>query len=137
MAIHALTLTLLLTVAQPAIDEFTRLEMAWNDAHKAGDAAVLDRLWADSLEVDVPKMPPMSKGQALAFARTGRMRFERYETSDISVRMFGETAVVTGKLVRERTIDGKPATDNWRFTKVYIRQDGAWRVVSFHASDAP
>jgi len=33
--------------------------------------------------------------------------------------------------------DGKQTADDWRFTKVYVRQNGAWRVVSFHASDSP
>jgi uncharacterized protein (TIGR02246 family) len=125
--------------AQPAAlnAEFTKLEDVWNAAHRNGDADALAALWADDLEVAVPRMPPMSKTEALAFARTGRMRFDRYETSEIKVRTYGDTAVVTGRLQRTRTIDGKQSTDDWRFTKVYTRQTGAWRVVSFHASDAP
>jgi hypothetical protein len=51
----------------------------------------LDGLWATDLEVDVPGMAPMTKAEALAFARTGRMRFERYETSQIKVRTYGDT----------------------------------------------
>jgi ketosteroid isomerase-like protein len=122
---------------QTHADEFMRLETAWNDAHKNGDAAALDRLWADDLEVDVPRMSPMSKDDALGFARTGRMRFVRYETSEIKVREYGDTAVVTGRLQRMRTLEGLQKADDWRFTKVYARRDGQWRVVSFHASDAP
>lgn len=117
--------------------EFTRLEDVWNTAHRDADAGALAALWADDLEVVVPRMPPMSKAEALDFARTGRMRFERYETSQIKVRIYGDTAVVTGRLQRTRTIAGKQTTDDWRFTKVYARQNGAWRVVSFHASDSP
>jgi len=117
--------------------EFTRLEDRWNAAHRDADADSLAALWADDLEVVVPRMPPMSKAEALAFARTGRMQFERYETSQIKVRTYGDTAVVTGRLQRTRTVAGKETTDDWRFTKVYTRQNGAWRVVSFHASDSP
>jgi uncharacterized protein (TIGR02246 family) len=117
--------------------EFTRLEDVWNRAHRNADAEALAALWAEDLEVVVPRMPPMSKAEALAFARTGRMRFERYETSQIKLRTYGDTAVVTGRLQRTRTVAGKETTDDWRFTKVYTRQNGAWRVVSFHASDSP
>jgi ketosteroid isomerase-like protein len=117
--------------------DFGRLEETWNAAHRTGDAAALDRLWADDLEVDVPRMPAMSKTEALAFARTGRMRFERYETSQIKVRTYGDTAVVTGRLQRTRTLNDTKTTDDWRFTKVYARQHGAWLVVSFHASESP
>jgi ketosteroid isomerase-like protein len=122
---------------QPRTEDFLQLETVWNAAHRTGDADALDRLWASDLEVDVPGMAPMTKAQALAFARTLRMRFERYETSQIKVRIYGDTAVVTGRLQRARTVDNRQRADDWRFTKVYTRQAGTWRVVSFHASESP
>ena len=122
---------------QTAPEEFEHLEHAWNAAHRAGDAAALDRLWADDLEVAVPGMAPMTKAEALSFARTGRMRFERYESSEIKVRVYGDSAVVTGRLRRTRLLNGQTRDDDWRFTKVYSRQGGGWRVVSFHASESP
>jgi ketosteroid isomerase-like protein len=116
--------------------EFSRLETVWNEAHIKGDPAALERLWSDDLEVAVPRMPILTKSTALQFARSGRMRFERYETSELKVRKYGDTAVVTGRLQRTRTIEGKRMDDDWRFTKVYARQGGEWRVVTFHASEA-
>jgi len=126
-------------VAQPiGLDaEFSRLEDVWNTAHRNGDAGALDALWADDLEVVVPRMAPMSKTEALAFSRTGRMRFDRYDTSSLKVRRYGDTVVVTGRLQRAYTLGGNRRQDDWRFTKVYVRQNDAWRVTSFHASDAP
>lgn len=118
------------------VQEFQRLETVWNQAQMRGDSAVLDALWADDLEVAVPRMPVMTKATALNFARSGRMKFLRYETSNIHVRVYGETAVVTGRLQRSRTMNGKEVDDDWRFTKVYVRQSHQWRVVSFHASEA-
>jgi ketosteroid isomerase-like protein len=116
--------------------ELTRLETVWNEAHVGGDAEVLDRLWAEDLEVAVPKMPVMTKAQALAFARSGRMKFHLYETSGVRIRIYGDAAVVTGRLRRERTLNGQVVDDDWRFTKVYVRSKGEWRVVAFHASEA-
>jgi hypothetical protein len=123
--------------AQPGTEEFIQLETVWNAAHRTGDGDALDRLWASDLEVDVPGMAPMTKAEALAFARSGRMRFERYETSQIKVRPYGDTAVVTGRLQRTRMVADRQRADDWRFTKVYARQAGTWRVVSFHASESP
>jgi uncharacterized protein (TIGR02246 family) len=117
--------------------EFNRLENVWNTAHRNGDADALASLWADDLEVVVPRMAPMSKSDALAFARTGRMRFERYDTSDLKLRRYGETAIITGRLQRTYILGSNRREDDWRFTKVYVRQDGTWRVISFHASEAP
>ena len=132
------TLSVLSTAStQRGTEDFVHLETVWNAAHRTGDADALDRLWASDLEVDVPGMAPMTKAEALAFARTGRMRFERYETSQVKVRTYGDTAVVTGRLQRARTVDNRQRADDWRFTKVYTRQAGTWRVVSFHASESP
>ena len=79
---------------------FTQLESQWNDAHLQGDAEALDRLWADELRVVVPRMTPLSKAEALSFFRSGRMKFSRYETSELGVRVYGDTAVVTGRVRR-------------------------------------
>ena len=114
---------------------FTLLESQWNDAHLRGDAGVLDRLWADELRVVVPRMTPLSKAEALSFVRSGRMKFSRYETSELGVRDYGDTAVVTGRVRRSRERAGQMVEDDWRFTKVYVRTAGAWRVVAYHASE--
>jgi ketosteroid isomerase-like protein len=126
--------------ARPAADHdlarFTELESRWNDAHLRGDAHALERLWADDLRVVVPKMPPLTKADALSFLRSGRMKFSRYETSELGVRVYGDTAVVTGRLRRSRERSGQTVEDDWRFTKVYVRTNDAWRVVAYHASEA-
>jgi len=116
--------------------QLEQLEQVWNHAHEIGDAAVLDKLWAPDLEVDVPRMAAMSKDDVLGFARSGHMKFSRYATSDIRVRVYGDSAVVTGRLQRTRTMNSKDINDDWRFTKVYVKQGQQWRVVSFHASEA-
>ena len=92
--------------------ELERLEKVWNEAHEQGDADALEALWSDDLEVDVPRMPVMNKADVLNFARSGRMKFLRYATSDISIRTYGDTAVVSGRLQRTRQINAKELTDD-------------------------
>jgi uncharacterized protein (TIGR02246 family) len=111
------------------------LEDDWNAAHRRGDAAALERLFADDLVVVVPGMRVLSKADALGMFVSGRMKFDRYESSEMSVRVYGETAVATGRLRRTRVIGAARADDDWRFTKVYVRRAGRWQVVSFHASN--
>ena len=118
------------------VRELERLETVWNEAHERGDADALEALWADDMEVAVPKMPVMTKADVLKFARSGRMKFLSYRTSDIRVRVYGNAAVVTGRLQRTRTINGQEISDDWRFTKTYVREAQKWRVVAFHASEA-
>jgi uncharacterized protein (TIGR02246 family) len=115
--------------------ELERLEAEWNRAHVRGDAVALERIFADDLVVIVPGMQVMTKADSLGMFRSGRMTFERYETSDTRIRTYDDTAIVTGRLRRTRVVAGATADDDWRFTKVYRRRDGRWQVVSFHASN--
>src|SRR5690242_7975961 len=105
------------------LEELQRLEREWNEAHIRGNSETLSRLWADDLEVAVPKMPVMKKGELIKFVDSGRMKFQRYETSDLNFRTYGRSAVVTGRLQRKREINGRTVEDDWRFTKVYQRTD--------------
>jgi ketosteroid isomerase-like protein len=124
------------TPRTPDRDELQRLEHVWNAAHVRGDSEALSRLWADDLEVAVPKMPVMKKEELIKFVDSGRMKFQRYEPSDLNFRIYAQSAVVTGRLQRKREINGRAMEDDWRFTKVYQRTADGWRVVSFHASEA-
>ena len=124
------------TQQQESVDimELTRLETVWNEAHLRGDTAALDVLWANDLTVTVPKMPVMTKKEVIEISRAGRIKFQRYETSGVRIRVYGDAAVVTGRLLRTRNLNGRDVEDNWRFTKVYIRRAGKWQVVAWHAS---
>ena len=118
------------------VRELERLETVWNEAHERGDADALEAVWADDLEVAVPRMKVLTKADAVSFARSGRMKFLRYRTSDLRVRIYDNAAVVTGRLQRTRSMNGQEISDDWRFTKVYVRQGHQWRVVAFHASES-
>lgn len=146
LSIAALLLGIFLTSSPPFgqstqdrdVQQLMRLEHVWNEAQLRNDAGTLASLWDDDIEVTVPRMPVMTKTQAENIARSGHIKFSHYETSDVRVRVYGDAAVVSGKMERARSMDGREVTDNWRFTKTYIRQsDGKWRVVSFQASEAP
>ncbi len=132
----ALTLQASVPPQDPDVGVLTRLEALWNDAHMRGDASALDQLWADELVAVVPRMAPLPKQEALAFVRSAQMKFLRYESSDVTVKVYGNSAVARGRLLRARERGGQAIQDNWRFTKVYVRQGGQWRVVAFHASEA-
>jgi ketosteroid isomerase-like protein len=114
-----------------------RLEALWNEAHLKADTAALAQLWDDDLQVAVPGMQPLNKETSLSVVRDSTVRFDKYETSALDIRIYGDAAVVTGRLLRTRKMGERLANDDWRFTKVYVRRAGSWRVVAFHASPAP
>ena len=118
--------------------EFVELEKLWNEAHLKGDAAALERLWSPDLQIIAPKMPVMTHAEAVSFARSGRMKFERYATSNLNIRRYGDFVIVSGQMERRRkNADDKMVDDHWYFTKVYSHASGAWKVVIFQATEAP
>jgi ketosteroid isomerase-like protein len=120
-----------------SVAEMSRLEEQWNRAHLEGDAQTLDRLWADDLIIVVPGMAPLTKEDALQLWRSARVTISRYETSDLKIRVYGDAAVVSGRLHRSRNFAGRQAEDSWLFTKSYALVAGRWQVVAYHASTAP
>lgn len=116
--------------------ELERLEAEWNAAHLRGDGNALERIFADDLVVVVPGMRVLTKADSLEIFASGRMTFARYETSETALRVYDDTAIVTGRLRRTRVVGGTTADDDWRFTKVCVRRASRWQVVSFHASNA-
>jgi ketosteroid isomerase-like protein len=121
--------------AEADVATLTRLEADWNAAHVRGDGAALAHLFADDLLVVVPGMRVLTKTDAVGMFTSGRMKFERYETSETKFRVYDSTAIVTGRLRRTRVMGGTTVDDDWRFTKVYVRRGDGWQVVSFHASN--
>jgi ketosteroid isomerase-like protein len=125
------------TAAQRDSTELARLETAWNEAHVKGDADALDRLTADDLVVTVPEMPAMTKSASFGVLRAGRMKFDRYDSSDTTFHVYDRCAIVSGRLHRTRATGGRTFEDDWLFTKTYVRAvDGRWQVAAFHASKA-
>ena len=123
--------------AATAREELLALEVRWNDAHIYADTNTLYRLWADDIIVIVPEMRPFTKDDLKAFWRSGRSNITRHETTDVTVRGYDNSAVVEGRLRREQSFSGRVETSEWRFTKIYVRRNGRWQVVSYHASPLP
>jgi hypothetical protein len=138
MLIDKLLTLLLLAGVQSSEDkaELVRLEQVWNTAHIEGDAATLERLWADGFTVTVPRMPLMARAEAVDVARSNMVKFSKYETSDVVVQIFDKAAVVRGRMTRSRSRGDQLIEDDWRFTKVYVKQEDTWKVVAFHASES-
>lgn len=112
-------------------------EGVWNRAHLQSDTASLEALWADDITIVVPGMAPLGKADALQMWRSVPVKFTAYESTGVSARVEGTIAVVTGKISRARVFGDRSAREQWYFTKVYRLANSAWRVIVFHASNAP
>jgi len=100
---------------------------------KGGDdgAATFDKYIA----VDVVRIPPngtsVTKADMLDGFRTGKIKVEKMDQSDIKIYIYGNTAVVTGIDNSRWTMLGADYSGQFRWARVLVKRDGIWKSVLF------
>lgn len=105
------------------------LDTEYQAAVARNDFATMDRILADDFVLVVGSGKTFSKADLLEEARSGRFQYERQDDSERTVRVWGDTAVVTALLWAKGTQDGKPIEYRVWFSDVYVRMPGGWRYV--------
>jgi hypothetical protein len=107
------------------------LENAWNGAELKHDAKALDLLLADIFEYTDSDGTFMNRIQWLEHVKKGVDQYDdQLGNSGMTVRVYGNSAVVTGQY-RERTkVKGKIVVESGRFTDVWILQNGTWKCAA-------
>jgi ketosteroid isomerase-like protein len=112
------------------------LERARFAADLRADAAALDTLLADDVVYVRSSGAVDTKAQYLrSLGASGPYALDSLVPGDLSVRVYGEAAVVTGRLVVK--LRAQPAPYALRFTDVWERRSGRWQLVVFQATRLP
>jgi len=98
------------------------------------DAAALDRIYADDFIGVGPSGTVRTKPQVISDFTSGDLKFQSITTDDVQVRVYGNTAVETGRSTMNGQDKGKAVPRDNRFTRVWVKQQGRWRLVANHYS---
>ena len=98
------------------------------------DKAALDRIYADDFIGVGPSGTVRTKPQVISDFTSGELKFQSITTDDVQVRVYGNTAVETGRSTMIGEDKGKAVPRDNRFTRVWVKQQGRWRLVSNHYS---
>ena len=112
------------------------LDTEYQAAVKRNDVGVMDRILADDFVLVTGRGKSYTKADLLEEARSGRMVYERQEDTQQTVRVWGDTAVITALLWEKGTNAGKPFDYKVWFSDTYVRTPGGWRYV-FGQSSLP
>lgn len=110
------------------------LDTEYQTAVKNNDAATMDRILSDDMVVVLGSGKIYTKADLLQMARTRRVQYEHQEDSDQTVRVWGDTAVVTAKIWLKGIDEGKPFEWHVWFSDTYVRTPVGWRYVHGQAS---
>lgn len=108
------------------------MQREWNDASKSRDAAWFERNFADDATfVSYGTGALRTKAEWIANFKDSKTAFDSIEPSDMSVRVEGNTAVVTGILhLKGRDDKGQLLDHRFRFIDAYVKRDGRWQVLA-------
>jgi ketosteroid isomerase-like protein len=97
----------------------------------AGSAETLDRVLADDfMLIDVLSGSEITKPALLAVIGSGQLKFGTIEPAPPRVRIYGQTAVVTGRTQMRGQFGPDAFATRSRYTHVYVEQQGRWRLVA-------
>jgi uncharacterized protein (TIGR02246 family) len=98
------------------------------------DAAALDRIYADDFIGIGPSGTVRTKPQVLADFTSHHLTFQSITTNEVQVRVYENAAVETGVSTMIGQDKGKTVPRDNRFTRVWVKQQGRWRLVANHYS---
>lgn len=104
-----------------------------NEANVKKDGATLDKLLADDW-VGQSDVGIQTKPQALADVRSADLKIDSITLGDMKVRVFGDTAVVTGSDDEKSSYKGKDTSGHYLWTDVFVKRQGHWQLVASQAT---
>ena len=116
-------------------DDLAKLGENLRRAELLGDVVVLGDVLAPDFRGIGPRGFILTKEDWLAKHRTGDLKYEAFERSEMTVRTYGDAAIMTSRESTKAFYKGRevPGGDH-RATHVFVRQEGRWRLAGIQLS---
>ncbi len=107
-----------------------KIDSEWNEAYPKRDVSALDRIIADDWVCIDGAGLVITKRQLLDRVESSPNFLDSHKFDEITLRMFGEAAIVTGRL----SGTGQDGDDTFRleqrYTRVYVKRSNRWQAVA-------
>jgi ketosteroid isomerase-like protein len=128
-------LLLVVALTTSAQQSSVKIEIAalidqWADARVKGDAAFLEQFYAAGLRIGQMNGGVVDRKDDIALFAARRIKPEYIRDTDVSVTVYGETAVVSCIESLKGTYNGQPGEMTLRMLNVLVRRDGRWQLVA-------
>jgi len=115
------------------MDETNRildLDREWNEAYSRLDCAALDRIIADDWVCIDGAGLVITKSELLTRVASSPGFLDPHKFDEITLRIFGEVAILTGRLSGQmQDSDGSHDIDQ-RYMRVYVKRNERWQAVA-------
>ena len=110
-------------------EEVVKLENEFARAVANNDADALDGLLADDWIIVDPNGSIIDKARFLEVIKSGALSHESMESTDLRVRLYGNTAVMTGLTTTKGKFMGQDFASCERATDIFVKQADRWQCV--------
>jgi ketosteroid isomerase-like protein len=104
----------------------------WVKAMMRGDGETLDRIMADDFFFTYP-LEGDDKAQFIVDVTSGDLKIEHITREQISVRVFGSTAVLTARDSATWLYHGRELSGQYKVIKVFAERAGHWQLCAIQA----
>jgi ketosteroid isomerase-like protein len=107
-----------------------KLDNEWNEAYPRRDVSALDRIIADDWVCIDGAGLVITKRELVSRIESSASFLDPYKFDEVALRMFGETAIVTGRLSGTRRDRDGTFQIEQRYTRVYVKRNDRWQAVA-------
>jgi ketosteroid isomerase-like protein len=104
----------------------------WVTAMTNGDGATLDKIMADDFVFSYP-LEGDDKAQFIGDCVSGDLKVQHIIREQVSVRVFGPTAILTGRDTAHWVYHGREISGQYKILNVYSKRDGEWKLCAVQA----
>jgi len=98
------------------------------------DVAAVDRIYADDYTLVNESGVLTTKAPRLAAIRSGEMKFESASYDEANIRIYGNTAVATYRVMIKGQFKGQEIGGQLRVTSTLVKMKGRWQLVATQAT---
>jgi ketosteroid isomerase-like protein len=117
--------------------EVRKAEEARIAATIKGDVAALGALLADGMTYVHSNAKLETKQEFIGLIGSGHYQYKSIAPRDVTVRFYGQTAIVGGLADIEVVSGGQPASPKLRFTEVWVKGTAGWQLAAWHSTRLP
>lgn len=119
---------------QSTIREIIDLEHQAREASLRRDPQFPEQALAEDYVAITPLGTVTTKKDAVSARKSGQLRYDNIDVSDMVVRLYGDTAIVTARADVKGHQLGEDFSGPYRYTRVWVRRSGHWQAVSYQAT---
>jgi ketosteroid isomerase-like protein len=112
-----------------AEEELLKLEKAFAEAIVKNDLEGIGRLVTDDWIIIDPDGGIVDRARFFEVIKSGALTHEMMESEDFRVRVYRDSAVVTGVTRTKGKFMGEEFSTQERATDVFVKRDGRWQCV--------